>query len=298
MSIKDKVTKESARKLVNTLQDVNDIVRIVDPVTRKILYWPAVEDGHLDCPCLECNSVWGRTQRCPNCSSLEALNLGQRMFKVEMNNNRVFWVHSRPMKVDDTPCVMEIVNDVTDGLLVEGNDRNSIANMIEALSELAVTDALTSLRNRRFIEEFTQRLPQLEADNIPLCVAMYDLDNMKQVNDTYGHQAGDALLKDVAGFLQLKFESYDSDHERYCVRYGGDEFVIIAIGTDLESFTAEARDYYKNMRRICIYEDFEIPFTLSIGTASSDEFGWDWYALLKAADERMYSEKKIHDGAL
>ena len=292
MTMELDISRTRARELVEVLQGENDIVRIVDPVSRKILYWPAVERGELDCPCYECNAVWGRSRRCPNCTSLEAVQLMQRTFKIELNNNRAFWVQSRPMVVDGAKCVLETVNDVTDGLMVEGSDRGSVTNLIDSLNSLIVTDALTSLLNRRFLDEFTLRLPDIERAGTRVNVAMLDLDDMKDINDGYGHPAGDAVLKDVAGFLKLHFSVRDGGRERYAIRYGGDEFIVVDLGGDFAAFEDDVRERYAEMRRVCYYGVDEIAFTLSIGTASSDEFGWDWAALLDAADQRMYAAKR------
>lgn len=274
------------------LQGENDIARIVDPHTRKILYWPAVSSGELNCPCFECNSVWGRNERCPNCSSLEALRLMQRMFKVEFSEGRAFWIQSRPMNMDGMPCVLETVNDVTDGLLVEGADRESVADLFVNLNGLAITDALTSLFNRRFLDSFSRRLADAQRDGERVNLAMIDLDGMKTVNDTYGHLAGDAVLKDVAGFLKLNYSSRDANRECYAIRYGGDEFLVVDIGTDPERFAADMRERYASMRRVCYHGDVGISFTLSCGFTSSDEVGWDWETLLETADQRMYAEKR------
>ena len=294
MQIDYDIREERARNLVETLQTENDIVRIVDPLAREVLYWPAVESGELDCPCFECNAVWGRSERCPNCSSLEALKLKQRTFKMELSNNRAFWVQSRPMNMDGKPCVLETVNDVTDGLLVEGTDRGKVVDLIDNLNTLIVTDALTSLYNRRFLDDFNHRLAELARTGTRVNVAMIDLDDMKDVNDTYGHPAGDAVLKDVAGFLKLHYSIRDAHRESYAVRYGGDEFLVIDIGSDYTQFCAEVRDHYAHMRRICYFDDIEFPFSLSMGFSSSDEYGWDWNALLDAADKHMYADKKTH----
>ena len=294
MQIDYDIREERARNLVETLQTENDIVRIVDPLAREVLYWPAVESGELDCPCFECNAVWGRSERCPNCSSLEALKLKQRTFKMELSNNRAFWVQSRPMNMDGKPCVLETVNDVTDGLLVEGTDRGKVVDLIDNLNTLIVTDALTSLYNRRFLDDFNHRLAELARTGTRVNVAMIDLDDMKDVNDTYGHPAGDAVLRDVAGFLKLHYSTRDARRECYAVRYGGDEFLVIDIGSDFARFCNEVRDHYDNMRRICYFDGIEFPFSLSIGFSSSDEFGWDWNALLDAADKHMYADKRTH----
>ena len=294
MELRYDIQVKSAHDLVEVLQSENDIVRIVDPVTREVLFWPAVDRGDLDCPCFECNAVWGRAERCPNCSSLEAVKLKQRTFKVELSNNRAFWVQSRPMNMEGRECVLETVNDVTDGLLVEGADHGKVADLIDSLNALIVTDALTSLYNRRFIDDFSHRLAELERAGERVNVAMIDLDDMKDVNDTYGHPAGDAVLKDVAGFLKLHYSSRDEKRECYAVRYGGDEFLVIDVGSDFDAFVADVRHRYDSMRRICYFDDIEFPFSLSCGFASSDEFGWDWNALLDAADKRMYADKRTH----
>ena len=288
------IPEERVRELVETLQAENDIVRVVDPATREVLYWPAVESGALSIPCRECNEVWGRHDRCTNCSSREALKLKQRMFKVEINGDRAFWIQSRPMNMDGRPCVLETVNDVTEGLLVEGADHGKAVNPFEDLGSLIITDALTSLYNRRFLDNFSNRLAELERAGRSVNVAMIDLDDMKDVNDTYGHPAGDAVLKDVAGFLRLYYSVRDAHRECYAVRYGGDEFLVIDVGSDSAKFVNDVREHYAHMRRVCYFEDIDFPFSLSMGFASSEEFGWDWLALLEAADKRMYDEKRSH----
>ena len=295
MSYQVDITENAAHELVGTLQEGNDIVRIVDPVTREVLYWPAAESGELDCPCLECNAVWGRDERCPNCTSLAAIETMQRTFKMELNSNRAFWVQSRPFVIDGTPCVMETVNDVTDGLMVEGSDRGSVTGLIDSLNGLIVTDALTGLLNRRFLDEFTLRFGELEREGKRVNVAMLDLNDMKDINDSYGHPAGDAVLKDVSGFLKLHFNAKEAEREQHAVRYGGDEFLVIDIGSDSQEFARNVSERYAKMRRTCYFGDLDIPFSLSIGMASSDEFGWNWDALLDAADQRMYADKRARD---
>lgn len=293
MSNRLHLVADEAHDLVDVISQENDIVRIVDPTSREVLYWPdAGIQENATSPCLECNSVWGRRNRCANCSSLEALRLMKRTYKMEFNNSHAFWVKSRPMVMDGVPCVLETVNDVTDGLIVEGNDHGTVGDLIESLNGLLVTDALTSLYNRRFIDDFNLRLERLKASGVRVNMAMLDLDDMKDVNDTYGHPAGDAVLKDIAGFLKLNFSTRNESKEQYVVRYGGDEFIILDIGGDPEQFKDEVMDRYNNMRNVCYFEEFEIPFTMSCGFSSSDECGWDWSVLLDTADRRMYVDKQ------
>jgi hypothetical protein len=80
-----------------------------------------------------------------------------------MMEGRAFWVQSRPLVMDGKPCVLETVNDVTDGLMVEGREAGSAASLIESLNDMVVTDALTALFNRRFLDNFVPIAP----DEIP-----------------------------------------------------------------------------------------------------------------------------------
>lgn len=292
MRFGENMTTQAAHNLVEVLQRENDVVRIVEPVNREILYWPGAGEEGADAPCSSCNAIWGRDDRCATCSSLEAIRLMQRTFKMELSDKRAFWVQSRPMVFDGVPCVMEIVNDVTDGLLVEGGDRGSVQGLIDSLNGLLLTDALTSLLNRRFLDEFNARMPELREAGTRVNIAMIDLDDMKVINDTYGHPAGDAVLKDIAGFLKLNFGTHARfDRQQYAVRFGGDEFIVIDLGSDFRDFQRVVLEHYAHMRRVCYIDGQEIPFSLSCGFASSDEAGWDWNAILNAADQCMYSEK-------
>ena len=301
MHMRSHISEEGVHDLVGVLEGENDIVRVVDPVTRRVLYWRAEESNDIDDPCRECNAVWGRRRRCANCTSLEALRHRQRMFKAEMMEGRAFWVQSRPLVMDGKPCVLETVNDVTDGLMVEGREAGSVTSLIESLNDMVVTDALTALFNRRFLDNFVKRLPDIREAGQRLNIAMVDLDDMKDVNDEYGHPAGDAVLRDVAGFLMLNFsqgeDDDNSDVEQYAVRYGGDEFIVLNIGSDPGEFACEVRGRYAEMRRVCYFEDLEIPFSLSIGIATTDELGWDWTHLLEVADQRMYEDKRAKEAA-
>ena len=82
MPMRSHISEEGVHDLVSVLEGENDIVRVVDPVTRRVLYWPAEESSDVDDPCRECNAVWGRRRRCANCTSLEALRHRQRRIMV------------------------------------------------------------------------------------------------------------------------------------------------------------------------------------------------------------------------
>ncbi|MGB9662409.1 MAG: GGDEF domain-containing protein [Moorellaceae bacterium] len=150
-----------------------------------------------------------------------------------------------------------------------------------ALRKEANTDHLTGLHNRRsFFRELDRRLGEGES----FAVAVLDLDNMKQVNDSLGHQVGDAVLKAAGKAIARSVREKD-----IAARYGGDEFAILFYGSGprAEKFRARLEEHLLE----------ELPYTdgievgISFGLARCPEDGSDARTLLSVADARMYSDK-------
>src|SRR5204862_5558047 len=101
----------------------------------------------------------------------------------------------------------------------------------EALEQLAATDPLTGLANRRGCEKsIAGEISRAERERKPLSCIMLDIDRFKQVNDTMGHQAGDQVLRDLSTMLRQSVRAYD-----IVARWGGEEFLLILPGADLEA---------------------------------------------------------------
>jgi diguanylate cyclase (GGDEF)-like protein/PAS domain S-box-containing protein len=160
----------------------------------------------------------------------------------------------------------------------------------EKLREEAIHDPLTGLFNRRYLEEnLVRELHRARRGNSPLCVAMLDLDNFKPFNDTFGHDAGDALLRELAQVMRDKLRKSD-----ICCRYGGDEFVLVLPDSSL----ADAR---RRVEQICVLvKELQIRHggppldatTISAGVAGVPEHGSTAAELLQAADTAMYAAKQ------
>ena len=160
------------------------------------------------------------------------------------------------------------------------------------LRELSVRDSLTGLYNRRYMQEALEHeIQRAEQKHVPLSVIMIDMDDLKQINDTYGHSIGDEALRQVA---RLIFK-YLRDDDVAC-RYGGDEFTLILPETTL----GVARQYAEQLRESAVhvhihYKDHLFDtFTLSLGVAGYPQNGSTAGALLKAADMALYRAK--HEG--
>lgn len=155
------------------------------------------------------------------------------------------------------------------------------------LQELAISDPLTGVYNRHYLQFFLEsEVKRMQRYKRPIAFLMIDVDRFKEINDRYGHQSGDKVLKAVAEILQEELRSSD-----ILVRYGGDEFLAILLETNSKAeeikvrIQANVNDGLKKMG--------EIPISLSIGTShyNPKKPGTIEDALV-AADQAMYEDKK------
>jgi two-component system, cell cycle response regulator len=160
----------------------------------------------------------------------------------------------------------------------------------EALKIQATHDPLTGLWNRAEIFEIMRReYERAERNNSPLGVVMADLDHFKQINDTQGHLAGDAILHEVASRLVRAVRPYDS-----VGRYGGEEFLIIMPGCSTESTLRRAERLRVSVSsEPALSGEQNILLTLSLGVAATVETNdSDYHSLVRAADAALYRAKK------
>ncbi len=161
----------------------------------------------------------------------------------------------------------------------------------EQLRHMSQTDALTGLDNRRHIEERMDEMYELSVRlHEPLACVMCDLDHFKRVNDTYGHQAGDAVLRQLAAILRAQAREIDR-----IGRYGGEEFIFLLPGTVLDAAVTFAERVRKAVEQHeFAFEGGSIRGTLSLGIAAWPHprvSGTD--GLIKAADDALYVAKAL-----
>ncbi len=150
--------------------------------------------------------------------------------------------------------------------------------LLQQLEELAHTDSLTNLTNRRaWNEEFPQRLERAKRNGQPITVAMIDLDHFKRFNDTRGHLEGDALLREMGVLLRSSFRVND-----FIARYGGEEFVVAFENCDLE----QAQVLLERLSTVIPYAQ-----TFSAGITQTDGSEMP-VVVLDRADKAMYSAKQ------
>ncbi|MCA9146002.1 MAG: GGDEF domain-containing protein [Planctomycetaceae bacterium] len=158
---------------------------------------------------------------------------------------------------------------------------------IEANLAEARTDPLTGLANRRaFDEELSRRLSQRQRQGTPLCLQIIDIDSYKSFNDTYGHQLGDSVLKEIAFRL-----SETARHMDIVSRIGGDEFAVLLPGCSLDAASLAAERLRSAIADTPLhYEGNEVHLTISCGLAEA-EFDDDVRSLVRRADSALYAAK-------
>ncbi len=159
----------------------------------------------------------------------------------------------------------------------------------ELLRKQATRDSLTELLNRGAMFEFlTRELKRAEREGSSLSLIMADIDHFKQVNDRFGHAAGDAVLRETAKRIAAGVRPYDAP-----CRYGGEEFIIVMPNCDLDGATARARDICSTIAATSVQvPEGVLNVTCSLGvTATSGAAGYDINALMQEADEALYVAK-------
>ncbi|MCX7983082.1 MAG: diguanylate cyclase [Syntrophales bacterium] len=158
----------------------------------------------------------------------------------------------------------------------------------ERLKEEAIRDPLTNLYNRRFLEETLKReLARVERSTGRLSLVMIDLDRFKDVNDMFGHQFGDQVLKALGDLISSQTRLGD-----VACRYGGEEFVVILPDAPIDSAVDRVEEWRKMFSDIEFRpEDRIIRVTFSAGVASYPEHGVTGNELISAADDAMYAAK-------
>ena len=192
-------------------------------------------------------------------------------------------------KLEELEAAKASMSQVVNGLQTQMQTLNSEVEQLEEVRHKAAHDALTGILNRGAILEALKReLVRGERENTFVGVLLGDLDHFKSVNDTYGHLAGDAVLREAAQRISAAVRNYDS-----VGRYGGEEFLIVLSSCEDDIDMVKQAERVRSM--VCAgpvnTSEGEIPVTLSLGVASSSEYQ-DIEEILRAADAALYRAKR------
>ncbi|MEW6492886.1 MAG: diguanylate cyclase [Cyanobacteriota bacterium] len=159
----------------------------------------------------------------------------------------------------------------------------------ETLKHESIHDALTGLFNRRYMEEsFKREIHRAHRQEQSLGVIVIDIDHFKQFNDTFGHEAGDAVLREVGHFLRTNIRSSD-----IACRYGGEEFLLILPEASLEATRQRAEQLREGVKKLMVQYRHQTlgAIAISVGVACFPEQGLTGEAVILAADMALYQAK-------
>ena len=277
-------------KSVDIYNRVYEVVRLVDPVKKEVVTY---KNNVIESLPVRCFDFWGRDNICDNCISIRAFNENKTYLKMDYNDNKSYMVMAVPYELDDGRIVIEMLKDITDSIVLDERDsslKSDILSIVDHLNTLILKDSLTEIYNRRYISE---KLPvdiiNASLLNQSLSVIMFDIDFLKRINDTYGHQAGDIAIKGSAtcalGCLERKAD--------WIARYGGEEFIVTLPGAGLD----KALDIAEKMRSKIEKEDFKykdelIKVTASFGICNMiPKQKMSMEELIEIADKKLYQAK-------
>jgi diguanylate cyclase (GGDEF)-like protein/PAS domain S-box-containing protein len=190
--------------------------------------------------------------------------------------------------VDDEKVIQCNIRDITKRKQVQ----DALMESEALLREQSVRDHLTGLFNRRYMEETLEReLLRASRKQLPLSIIMLDVDDFKRFNDTYGHAAGDAILREVGNMLGGHVRADD-----IASRYGGDEFVIVMPDSSQEVARERAKLLGEKVCHLHLRfggQNLELEtFRFSFGVAAFPEDGSTSATILKAVDDALYRAKR------
>jgi diguanylate cyclase (GGDEF)-like protein/PAS domain S-box-containing protein len=202
-------------------------------------------------------------------------------YRIRRRDGSVIWVWEQGRAVEVGPDLF------FEGIILDNNQRKV---MEQKLERMASHDPLTGLYNRRELEQqLDDEIVRSRRYAHPLSLLLLDVDHFKNINDQYGHLAGDEVLRQLSRLLQSSVRTVD-----YVARYGGEELVIVLpeIAEDEAFAMAERIRRTVQAKQISIADNKQVGVTVSIGVATFPIHGSDIPRLFKKVDEAMYLAKQ------
>lgn len=286
----------SAKNLKSILNNLHDGVYIVDK-SRKIIYWnKAAEDltgySHLDLVGSYCfNNILNHIDIHGNKLCMSGCPLVAAIRDNEIKESNVFFHHKDGYRV---PISLKALpykysnGEITGAIEIfsENSERKQILEKIKNLEKLAMLDELTQLPNRRYIENVIQmKLNEYLLNEVKFGLIFMDIDDFKKINDNYGHDIGDLVLKTISKTFSNNLRGDD-----IIGRWGGEEFIAVFSGVNrenLEKIAEKLRMLVENT----VIKDEKLKVTISIGAALVTPED-DMDTLIKKSDQLLYKSKK------
>ena len=200
--------------LLQYLQIPYDLVRYVDPITNKVIH--IEKDGKMWESETACSDIWNCLEKCSNCISRLSMQTGKRMTKLEVAGDDPYQVVSMYVEIDGKPCCLEMASRIDGDFMPDGYSKDEILSSVRIHKEKVYIDPVTGVYNKRYYVEKLSKMDNVAA------LMFADIKNFKRINENFGHQAGDDVLRQVAGVLR-DVAAGKGD----VLRYSGDDFVTV-----------------------------------------------------------------------
>lgn len=200
--------------LLQYLQISYDLVRYVDPITNKVIH--IEKDGKMWESETACSDIWNCLEKCSNCISRLSMQTRKRMTKLEIAGEDPYQVVSMYAEIDGKPCCLEMASRIDGDFMPDGYSRDEILSSVRIHKEKVYIDPVTGVYNKRYYVEKLSKMDNAAA------LMFADIKNFKRINENFGHQAGDDVLRQVAGVLR-DVAAGKGD----VLRYSGDDFVTV-----------------------------------------------------------------------
>ncbi|TFZ41770.1 GGDEF domain-containing protein [Soehngenia longivitae] len=284
---------DSLMNTIDTLSNIYDAIRIIHPVTKKIYdfksssYELVLED-------FPCYTYWNRNKICKNCVSMKAYNTENTSIKIEGKGEDTYIVMAVPIYVNNEKLILEFIKNSSNSLTlqdVENNLNLELNNQLSNTPNSMSVDLVTGANNRYYLEtKLPADIYKSAVNNSTISIIMADLDNFKDINDTYGHLAGDEALKTFTNLAKMCIREDD-----WIARFGGDEFIIVLNNTDaLNAYKVADRIRNALEKKVIFYKDKVINITASFGVyeIELDEVLDDYRKAIEKADIELLKAKK------
>lgn len=200
--------------LLQYLQISYDLVRYVDPTTNKVIH--IEKDGKMWESETTCSDIWSCLEKCSNCISRLSMQTRKRMTKLEIAGEDPYQVVSMYVEIDGKPCCLEMASRIDGDFMPDGYSKDEILSSVRIHKEKVYIDPVTGVYNKRYYVEKLSKMDNAAA------LMFADIKNFKRINENFGHQAGDDVLRRVAGVLRDAAAGKGD-----VLRYSGDDFVTV-----------------------------------------------------------------------
>ena len=223
--------------LLQYLQISYDLVRYVDPITNKVIH--IEKDGKMWESETACSDIWNCLEKCSNCISRLSMQTRKRMTKLEVAGDDPYQVVSMYVEIDGKPCCLEMASRLDGDFMPDGYSKDEILSSVRIHKEKVYIDPVTGVYNKRYYVEKLSKMDNAAA------LMFADIKNFKRINENFGHQAGDDVLRQVAGVLRDAAAGKGD-----VLRYSGDDFVTVFFKVTEEELSEIQREMCRRVEAL------------------------------------------------